>query len=239
MVFSPHFDDETLGCGGTLLKKRQLGADVKIVFLTDGSASHRDWIAESDLKTTRKREGIAAARALGIAASDVTCLGFAETKLAEYACEATRRTTELLRNFRPRDVYVPYVHDPPADHVATRSVVGAALRQYGASVRVYEYPIWFWQNWPWTSRGRSRTQPLRRAACQAVVAGVRMIRDFSHRVDIADVSDAKRDALDQHRSQTVRPDGQGDWPILSDVSEGDFLACFFQRFEPFVCRSSD
>ena len=32
VVFSPHFDDETLGCGGTILQKRRAGAAVSLVF---------------------------------------------------------------------------------------------------------------------------------------------------------------------------------------------------------------
>jgi hypothetical protein len=31
IIFSPHQDDETLGCGGTIIRKKRVGADVKIV----------------------------------------------------------------------------------------------------------------------------------------------------------------------------------------------------------------
>src|SRR5687768_6580034 len=34
MVFAPHPDDETLGCGGTILQKRRAGASMRIVFMT-------------------------------------------------------------------------------------------------------------------------------------------------------------------------------------------------------------
>ncbi len=40
LVFSPHPDDECLGCGGTIIRKKQAGSTVKIVHLTDGSRSH-------------------------------------------------------------------------------------------------------------------------------------------------------------------------------------------------------
>ena len=36
IIFSPHPDDETLGCGGTIAKKVKEGYQVKIVFMTDG-----------------------------------------------------------------------------------------------------------------------------------------------------------------------------------------------------------
>jgi len=40
LIVAPHQDDETLGCGGTIALKRRAGAEVCIVFLTDGSRSH-------------------------------------------------------------------------------------------------------------------------------------------------------------------------------------------------------
>ena len=71
VVFSPHFDDETLGCGGTILKKKRAGADVKIVFMTDGSKSHRHLISENELKAIRASEGLAASSSLGLSACDI------------------------------------------------------------------------------------------------------------------------------------------------------------------------
>ncbi len=62
IVFSPHFDDETLGCGGIIFKKKRAGADVKIVFMTDGSKSHKNLISEDELKVIRQSEGLAAAQ---------------------------------------------------------------------------------------------------------------------------------------------------------------------------------
>ena len=36
VVLAPHMDDETLGCGGTIARHVQAGAQVTVVFLTDG-----------------------------------------------------------------------------------------------------------------------------------------------------------------------------------------------------------
>jgi len=96
VVFSPHFDDETLGCGGTILKKKRAGADVKIVFMTDGSKSHRRLISENELKAIRASEGLAASRSLGLNACDICFLEFEETKLSEHLDAATNRVTEML-----------------------------------------------------------------------------------------------------------------------------------------------
>ncbi len=55
LVFAPHQDDETLGCGGTIIKKNRLGAKVTIVFLTDGRKS-TNLIPASELGVLRQKE---------------------------------------------------------------------------------------------------------------------------------------------------------------------------------------
>ncbi len=54
VVVAPHPDDETLGCGVLIAAKRRLGAEVAVVFLTDGAASHpqfgSDRLAPSGVK---------------------------------------------------------------------------------------------------------------------------------------------------------------------------------------------
>jgi hypothetical protein len=42
VVFAPHPDDETLGCGGTIVRKIRAGARVRLVVMTDGGSSHRE-----------------------------------------------------------------------------------------------------------------------------------------------------------------------------------------------------
>ena len=65
IIFSPHQDDETLGCGGTIIRKQEAGAEVKIVFMTDGSRSHHRFIPEEKLIILRQQEAIKAAQTLG------------------------------------------------------------------------------------------------------------------------------------------------------------------------------
>jgi hypothetical protein len=43
----------------------------------------------------------------------------------------------------------------------------------------------------------------------------------------------KLEALDAYRSQLERRDGDPKWPILGDVSEGDFLERFKGEWEVF------
>ncbi|MEZ6086390.1 MAG: PIG-L family deacetylase [Phycisphaerae bacterium] len=55
IVFSPHQDDEVLGCGGTIIKKIEQGADVHIVFMTNGRRSHAGHMEIDALIEMRRR----------------------------------------------------------------------------------------------------------------------------------------------------------------------------------------
>src|SRR5262245_9367963 len=151
VVFAPHQDDETLGCGGTILRKRRAGAEVKIVFMTDGAGSHSHLLAGPEMRSVRIREALAAARALGIEEDSVIFLDYPDGKLTEHRESAVMKVTELLQRSRPGQVFVPYYLDGPPDHLATTTSVLAALRASDHEATVYEYPIWFWYHWPWTA----------------------------------------------------------------------------------------
>ena len=64
LVFSPHPDDESLACGGTIIKKKRAGATIKLVHMTDGGGSHSHLIPAQELRTIRRAESINAARVL-------------------------------------------------------------------------------------------------------------------------------------------------------------------------------
>jgi LmbE family N-acetylglucosaminyl deacetylase len=238
IVFSPHFDDETLGCGGTIARKKMLGADIKLVFMTDGSKSHKDWISEQELSQIRTDEGLAAARTLGLAEDDVILLNFEETRLAEQRQAATEQVLQLLTRYQPQDVYVTYYREPPADHVVTNEIVWAAIKQYGRIENVYEYLIWFWQHWPWTSEEDLGKDKLRRIIKRTVLAELALFRECNRYVDVEDVMELKRAALAKHRSQTIRLFEKSDWPVLDDVSDGEFLECLLQAREFFHHRKT-
>ena len=42
MIISVHPDDETLGCGGTILKHISNGDNVSVVFVTDGNKIQKE-----------------------------------------------------------------------------------------------------------------------------------------------------------------------------------------------------
>ena len=232
-MVSPHYDDETLGCGGTIAKKKKLDAQVKLLFMTDGRESHKDFIDPQQLKKIRRQEGLAAAVTLGLRPEDIEFFDFIETRLMGYYAKAVERVSELLSSYQPEQIYIPYRHDPPLDHVATNQIVRSALERCGITCTLYEYPIWFWQHWPWTNDEEWGRDKFRRIVKRTLLSEFRLIADCKHRVFIGDVLDIKKAALAEHRSQMKRMNNNPHWPILDDVSEGEFLACFLQQHEFF------
>src|SRR5215471_17732082 len=75
VVLAPHMDDEVIGCGGALYKHVRNGAEVTVVYMTDGrygsSALHLLTGAErkrreGELIEVRKREAQLAMETLGV-----------------------------------------------------------------------------------------------------------------------------------------------------------------------------
>ncbi len=235
LVFAPHPDDETLGCGGTILRKRDVGADVGIVFMTDGRTSHRRLISEDRLVAMRAQEAIAASRVLGVDERRVTLLDFADGQLDRHRDEAQRRIVTLLREQSPREIYIPCREEPPRDHWVTREIVLAAAREVGAPTTVLEYPVWFWYHWPWVSVMASAANQRRTILKNSLRErfGLRFRRVFNYAVSVDTMLERKRSALEQHATQMSQIDGNENWLTLEDVCDGEWLACFFQGVELF------
>jgi LmbE family N-acetylglucosaminyl deacetylase len=236
VIFSPHFDDETLGCGGTIIKKKRAGADIKMVFMTDGSKSHRHLISEDELKKIRTNEGLAASRSLGLKKSDVFFLGFEDMKLSEQMNIATKKVIDILLQQQPDEVFIPFHKEPPLwslDHITTSSIVKSALQIYEKNIIIYEYPIWFWYNWPWTKPMINSLKEFLKSSKNSLESIFRLFKDFRYAVYIGDVLELKRIALDKYRSQMMRLIPDPRWRVLDDVSNGEWLECFFQEYEIF------
>lgn len=232
IVFAPHPDDEVLGCGGTIALKALAGAEPHIVVMTDGRTSHARFVDAPTLIQMRRLEALEAGKHLGLEPAAYTFLEFEDQRLLQHAELAQRCVVELLQRFNPQQVFVPHRRDRLADHVATFRIVSSALRTYKERVTLLEYPVWLWNTWPWT--GCLRREDPRLLRVQRMLRdGVELMFGCSTRVDVRSVLQRKFNALDAYRSQTQRRGDAPDWPILSDVSDGAFLARFLTGVEVF------
>jgi LmbE family N-acetylglucosaminyl deacetylase len=152
VVFSPHQDDETLGCGGMIALKRECGVPVKVVFLTDGQGSHagNPQIKPEELIQIRQQEAETALGILGVEPSEIYFLkhldGTLQHLLGEQRQYVIDQIAQLLKSCKPEEVYVPHRKDCHKDHEATYELVQAAIAKSEIQVELLQYPIWlFWR----------------------------------------------------------------------------------------------
>jgi LmbE family N-acetylglucosaminyl deacetylase len=225
IVFTPHQDDETLGCGGIILKKRQMGASVHVVFMTDGT----QWppnLPAHEIKPLREREARAACRLLGVDQDSVTFLELVDGRLLEQTSSAIERVTQVLVEHPVEQVFIPYYQDrdPSLDHVATNQIVISALQQLGKRTVVYEYPVWYWRWWPRTRTPVRGLQGVWETQPRSLLPNLWALTHFGAHVQIDDVLDDKQEALNQHQSQL-----EG----LHLLQSGAFVKWFFGKREVF------
>ncbi|NIA31962.1 MAG: PIG-L family deacetylase [Actinobacteria bacterium] len=233
IIFAPHPDDETLGCGGTIIKKIHAGANVQLVFMTDGRNSHRHLMPAGELVAKRKQEAIAAARVLGLDESNLFFLGFKDAKLESLIRTAIPKVVDILKSTQLKQVYLPYIHETPADHIATRTIVLESLAQFDQNFDVFEYPIWFWSHWPWMHPQFGSRREILSIIKNSLSAEWHLHKDFNCSLDISQVIEKKRAALEKYQSQMTRLVPDEKWLTLADISDGEFLQCFFQEYEYF------
>lgn len=216
IVFSPHKDDEVLGCGGMIIQKRRLGAELYIVFMTDGRASHQSrYITPAELAALRTVEARACARVMGVPEKNLIFLEFEERFLGRHQAEAQSRVREILRDIQPVEVFVPYHREAQADHCETNRIVRQALREiYGKdrlTVTFYEYFVWTMRLWFWQITELYRSPNWRR-------------------IDVRNVRQIKKRALACYKSQTTALYPDPRWPVLPK----DLLTWFSQPWEYFL-----
>lgn len=196
VVFAPHEDDETLGCGGTIAKKINAGEDVHIVFMTDGRNSHKIHLkiyedpTPEELKEIRKKESKEATKILGVKEKNLIFLDFEDGNLKNSILEAEKSVKKLLTELKPTEIYIPTKNDSHPDHRSTNLIVLSAVKKLSLNLNVYESIIW---------PGPDTTSP----------------RFF---IDISDVLDKKNKAISVYKSQISEyfPSQVGKGPILND-----------------------
>jgi LmbE family N-acetylglucosaminyl deacetylase len=179
IVFSPHPDDETLGCGGTIIKKKRAGAGIKIFFMTDGRKSHSHLISESKLKCIRMSEALAASRMLGLEEDDVVFLEYGDGELSKNRDSAIRKVIEILLLQQPDEIFIPYKRETRnSDHLATNKIVVSALQMCKRKATIYEYPVWFWYHQPWVTMPMGTPKEILSALKQSLISGLSLLKDF-------------------------------------------------------------
>jgi LmbE family N-acetylglucosaminyl deacetylase len=132
LVISAHPDDETLGCGGTLLKHRDRGDRIFWLIVTSPGEPH--WTAETMARKAGEIESVS--RAYGM--EEHTVLGFPAIHLETVArVELIERIRKEIERIKPEIVYLVHAGDIHSDHYVTFASVMSVLRpSYMASLGV-------------------------------------------------------------------------------------------------------
>lgn len=125
MVFSPHPDDDVLGCGGSIAKYTGQGHEVITVYMTSGEAGSLT-CPTAELATRREDEARQASAVLGV--KDTVFLKNPDGFL-EYGRDNLVKIMSLLRAEKPDLVYLPHALDGNEDHRVTNKLVLDACRR--------------------------------------------------------------------------------------------------------------
>jgi LmbE family N-acetylglucosaminyl deacetylase len=223
LVLAPHPDDETLGCGATIARKRAAGTPVRVLVAADGRSSHRsDIVAPDELAALRAQEVVEACACLGVGEKDVVQLGFEDESLARRSLELAAAILEEVDAFDPQEIRLPSGRDWHPDHRALRSALDVALRGRRRPPRVLEHPVWLWVHGPWDADPGG---PWARRRPVSFVRGY-LDRDARARAELVETRGflgQKRRALLAHRSQTSNLTGEEGWQVFDDAFVAAFL----------------
>lgn len=192
LVVAPHADDESLGCGGAIAMLVDLGLEVSVAFVSDGTKSHPGsrrypWQA---LRALREFEARAALEALGldVGGGRVAFLRLPDTAVPDEGsggfAGAVARAAAYCRDRAPETILLPWRRDPHCDHRASRSIFLAASASLARPPRALEYPVWAYE-----------------AADPGDLPGWDEVD--ARRMDVARVLPRKRAAIAAHRSQVT------------------------------------
>ena len=190
VIVAPHMDDEALACGG-LIAKLPHKDGVHVIYATDGMKSPapiiqgRDKITP-DLGKTRMQESIEAMKLLSVPEHNLHFLCLPEAQLEKHLSSLRNLLRDKIRTIAPRQIFIPFRYDRHPDHLAVNHAIVSDFWQGDTQPQLIEYFVYY----------RWRLMPKRDIR--------RYIRpQFLFKLEIEDVAQQKRQALDCFRSQTT------------------------------------
>ena len=116
LVVAAHPDDTEFGCAGTLARWSDVGAEVTLAVVTDGSTGTQDRALMGEpLAEIRREESAAAAKMIGI--QNFEWLGYRDGYV-EYSLDLRRDIAKLFRRYRPHR----YVVMDPTETIEDRFI---------------------------------------------------------------------------------------------------------------------
>jgi LmbE family N-acetylglucosaminyl deacetylase len=214
-------DDGVLACGGTIAML-QNKEQIHIIYATDGMASPAPALpwhgsVSEELGKARINEAKNAMGVLGVPEENIHFLGFPDGRLKNYFKDLNKSLIKLFEQLGPKHIFVPFRYDQHTDHLALNHAVTDLLEKKEFMAQQHEYFVYY----------RYRFLPQRDLRKY-------IIPKYLYAIDIKEVSERKRGALDCFKSQTTayfawqtRPN-LSSW-LLDEVSQTPevFFRCDF------------
>ena len=137
LVLAPHTDDGEFGCGGTMARLVEAGAEVRYVAFSIATRS----LPEGFAPDTLAREVREATAELGIPAGNLTVHDFDVRTFPDHRQEILELLIEIWNDWQPDCVFMPSLHDVHQDH---QTIASEGLRAFKrTTILGYEIP---WNN---------------------------------------------------------------------------------------------
>jgi N-acetylglucosamine malate deacetylase 1 len=137
LVVAPHPDDEVLGCGGTLLRRRAEGAEIDCLMVT-GMSEAGGWSAQR----VNERDGEIVRAAAMIGFRRLVQLGLQPAQLDVLPmAQLVQRIGEVIRDSAPTEILVPAAADVHSDHRVVFDAVSSCTKwfRHSSVTRVMAY----------------------------------------------------------------------------------------------------
>jgi LmbE family N-acetylglucosaminyl deacetylase len=204
LVLAPHPDDETLGCGATIMRKLAVGTPVQVVIAADGNWYRSGKLSVDAVNEMREEETRRACAILGLPRENITFLRFEDHRLADHRGLLRDRLFDILDTMNPEEIFVSSIIDKHPDH----RVLAQLGRELARARRdhfpvLYEYPIWFWDPRLWRTSHLRKLRP-------------RIVRTEEFRM-------RKREAIAAYRSQVTN--------LISETRRAPLREGFLRQFQ--------
>lgn len=126
LIIAPHPDDETLGCGGTILKLKAMGVSVHWLIVTTidgvvGFSQERVLMRAREVESVRDAYGFDGVHHCYLPAAGLDAIGKGDIIAG---------IGRVVREIQPASVYVPYRNDVHSDHVVVFDAAVSAAKTF-------------------------------------------------------------------------------------------------------------
>ncbi|GAB4534266.1 MAG: hypothetical protein Fur0020_00730 [Thermodesulfovibrionia bacterium] len=139
IIIAPHPDDESIGCGGSIVRHVRAGSRVKVVFITDGDKGDLEGRFGDNYVSMRRGCAEMAMDILGV--RDYEFWGYRDRESGSVIEEITERLNHTIKGFSPSLIYAPSSYEVHPDHRVMSEIGLRVSDEVGISLLFYEVTI--------------------------------------------------------------------------------------------------